>query len=51
MSQGDELGFQGGAATHPERRQGNQGGQEYELADAGMAAAPTALHFPSFLES
>jgi hypothetical protein len=32
MSQGDEFKFQRGAAAHPEREQGTEGGQKREHA-------------------
>ncbi len=50
MSQGDELEFQRGAAAHPEREQGTEGGQKRERADEGMAAAQETPHLLGFLE-
>ena len=50
MSQGDELEFQRGAAAHPEREQGAEGGQKREHADDGMTAAQGTLHLLGFLE-
>jgi hypothetical protein len=50
VSQGDELEFQRGAAAHPEREQGTEGGQKRERADEGMAAAPKTLCFIGVLE-
>ena len=50
MSQGDEFKFQRGAAVHPEREQGAEGGQKREHADDGMTAAPETLCFTGFLE-
>ena len=38
MSQGDEFELQRGAAAHPERAQGTEGGQEREHANDGMTA-------------
>ena len=48
MSQGDEFKFRRGAAAHPEREQGIEGGQKREHADDGMTAAPETLCFPGF---
>ena len=50
MSQGDEFELQRGAAAHPERKQGTEGGQKREHADDGMTAAPETLCFLCFLE-
>ena len=50
MSQGDELKFQRGAATNPEREQRTEGGQKREHADDGMTAAPETLCFLGLLE-
>ena len=50
MSQGDELELKRGAAAHPEREQGTDGGQKREHADDGMTAAPETLHLLGFLE-
>ena len=48
MSQGDEFELQRGAAAHPERKQGTEGGQKREHADDGMTAAPETLHLQGF---
>ena len=48
MSQGNELKFQGGAATNPEREQGNEGGKKRDHAHDGMAAAHKSLGFSAF---
>ena len=50
MSRGDEFELQRGAAAHPEREQGTEGGQKREHADDGMTAAPKTLCFLGFLE-
>ena len=50
MVHGDELEFQRGAAAHPEREQGAEGGQKREHADDGMTAAPETQHLLGFLE-
>jgi len=39
MAKGDELKFQGGAATNTEGEQGNQGGKNRDHADDGKAMA------------
>ena len=44
MVQGDELEFQRGAAAHPEREQGTEGGQKRKHADDDMAVATETLH-------
>jgi hypothetical protein len=43
MSQGDKFKFQRGAAAHPEREQGAEGGQKRKHADDGMTAATETL--------
>ena len=48
MSQGDEFKFQRGAAAHPEREQGAEGGQKRQHADDGMAAGRETLHVLGF---
>ena len=50
VPQGDEFEFQCCAAAHPEREQGNEGGQKREHADDGMAVASITPCFPGFLE-
>jgi len=50
MVQGDELKLQRGAAAHPEREQGTEGGQKREHADDGMTAAPKTLCFLGVFE-
>ncbi len=49
-SKGDEFEFRGGAAAHPEREQGTEGGQKRGHAGDGMAAAPKTLCFIGVLE-
>jgi hypothetical protein len=48
MSQGDEFKLQGGAATNPEREQGNEGGKNCDHAHDGMALARKSLAFLNF---
>ena len=48
MPQGDEFELQRGAAAHPKREKGTEGGQKREHADDGMTAAPETLHFLGF---
>ena len=45
-SKGDEFEFRGGAAAHPEREQGTEGGQKRGHADDGMAVASETLRLP-----
>lgn len=48
MSEGDDLEFQRGAAAHPEREHGTEGGQKREHADDGMTGAPETLRLLGF---
>ena len=48
MSQGDEFEHQRGAAAHPEREQGTEGGQKPKHADDGMTEAPKLYVFQAF---
>jgi hypothetical protein len=50
MSQGDEFELHRGAAAHPKREQGTEGGQKREHAYDGMTAAPETLCLLSFSE-
>ena len=50
MSKGNELEFQGGAATKPESEHGNDGGKNRDHVHDGMAAAHKSLGFPSVSE-
>lgn len=43
MSKGNELEFQGGAATKPEGEDGNDGGKNRDHARDGMAVARKSL--------
>jgi hypothetical protein len=45
MPKRDNLKFQGGAATNPEEKQGNQGGKNRDHAHDGMAATQKSLGF------
>ena len=44
VSQSNELKFQRGAAAHPEREQGTDGGQKSDHAHDGMAVVQETLH-------
>jgi hypothetical protein len=48
--QGDEFKFQRGAAAHPEREQGAEGGQKRKHAYDAMTGALKTLCFLGFLE-
>jgi len=50
MSKGDELKFEGGAATKAEREYGNDGGKNRTHAHDGKAATPKSLGFPDISE-
>jgi hypothetical protein len=50
MSKGDELKFEGGAATEAEREYGNDRGKNRDHAHDGKAAAPKSLGFPDISE-
>ena len=44
MSQGEEFELQRGAAAHPEREHGTDGGQKSDHAHDGMAVVQETLH-------
>jgi hypothetical protein len=50
MSKGDELKFEGGAATKAEREYANDGGKNRDDAHDGKAATPKSLGFPDISE-
>jgi hypothetical protein len=50
MSKGDELKFEGGAATKAETERGNDGGKNRDQAHDGKAATPKSLGFPDISE-
>jgi hypothetical protein len=50
MSKGDELKFEGGAATEAEREHGDDGGKNRIHAHDGMAAVQKSLGLPDISE-
>ena len=50
VSQSNELKFQRGAAAHPEREQGTDGGQKSDHAHDGMAVVQETLHLLSVFD-
>jgi hypothetical protein len=50
MSKGDELKFEGGAATKAEREHGNDGGKNRIHAHDGMAAVQKSPGIPDISE-
>jgi len=50
MAKGDELKFEGGAATNAEGEQRHEGGKNRDHAHDGMAVAPKSIGFLSASE-